>query len=280
METEETYNKNISACYVEDDIASRLIVATMTVCAKLGTSIDLLKIFDYYNSNKLNFFELNYVPNSKHSTVKAFYNCLTITFYINKIKISAKVFPNGSIQIPGCVNYDIIYKSSDMIHKFISVMAERCEGTVIQDINNFSVQNIRIVNIISNFTFNYPIIQERLKNIINKNRFEGIINDTNVWRIASFQPEKYSGINIKYFTLKFRKQYSEKFLKKEKIPSKLDGQISIFVFKSGKGTITGSKNTEELLESYMAIVNVLRTYQDELFIKDFQETGNKLLRIS
>ena len=60
-----------------------------------------------------------------------------------------------------------------------------------------------------------------------------------------------------------------KFLKKEKIPSKLDGQISIFVFKSGKGTITGSKNTEELLESYMAIVNVLRTYQDELFIKDF-----------
>ncbi len=280
MESEEIFNKNILACHTDDDVATKIVIASMTVCANLGTSIDLLKIFDYYCSNKLNFFELNYVPNSKHSTVKAFYNCLTVTFYINKIKISAKVFPNGSIQIPGCVNYDIIHKSSHMIHKFISVMAERCEGTVINDLNNFSVQNIRIVNIISNFTFNYPIIQERLKNIINQNRFEGIINDTNVWRIASFQPEKYSGINIKYFTLKLRKQYSEKFLKKEKIPSKLDGQISIFVFKSGKGTITGSKNTEELLEAYLAITNVLRINQDELFIKDFQETGNKLLRIS
>lgn len=277
METVQTYYKNIKECTTKDGIASDLVVAVMTVCGSLGSPINLLEIFDHYMETGADFYsyELSYVPNSKKTKDnknKAFYNCLNVTFYYSdkdniESKISAKVFPNGSIQIPGCKTIDTVQNVPIVLFNFINRIAEKCKDRIIiQNPELFKLQNVRIVMINSNFSFKQGILLERLKTIINNNRFEGTINSENIWRIASFQPEKYSGCNIRYMTNKCRMDSSDLYTDpNKKIPLKLDGQVSIFIFRSGKGTITGAKTSSDIQEAYHAIINLVRDNKDILF---------------
>jgi len=131
---------------------------------------------------------------------------------------------------------------------------------VISDLENFFVSNVRIVMINSNFSFGSNISQERLKNIMNNDKYS-TENPENVWRIASFQPEKYTGLNSKYLTSDFRHSNTL-----TELPKKIDEQVSILVFRSGKVTITGAKNTTDLLEAYKTITNLVRTNKDSVYI--------------
>lgn len=117
----------------------------------------------------------------------------------------------------------------------------------------------------SNFSFEKGIVQERLKTIINDFKFEGKEQPDYVWRMASYQPERYSGINARYMTKYCRDSISDLFLDNKKIPKKLSGQVSVFVFRSGKGTITGAKNTKDLLETYQVITELVRKNKERLF---------------
>ena len=287
LEDEETFYSNLSKCKTEDKIATELVVAVMTVCGSLGSPIDLLEIFDYYmdinvdESNESSIcetFELSYVPNSKKSKGdknKAFYNCLNITFYYRDLdsiesKIAAKVFPNGSIQLPGCKTIDTVHRAPEILFNFIEDIAKECRikkptAQVIKNPKTFKLKNVRIVMINSNFSFEKGILQERLKTTINNFKFEGKEKPGYIWRMASFQPEKYSGANIRYMTKRCRDETANSFLQGKKIPIKLDGQVSIFIFRSGKGTITGAKNTKDLLETYLAITDLVRKNKNYLF---------------
>jgi len=281
LESQESYYSNLSKCKTTDNIASELIVAVMTVCGSVGSSLDLLEIFDYYIEEGCGLFELSYVPNSKKSKDgnknKAFYNCLNVIFHykdINAIesKIAAKIFPNGSIQLPGCRTIDSVHKTPIIVLNFIKDIAKKCtirkpNIVVIKNPDNFYLQNVRIVMINSNFIFEKGILQERIKNIINNNKYEGNEDPDKIWRMASFQPEKYSGMNARYLTKECRKNNKDIFLENKKIPMKLDGQVSVFIFRSGKGTITGAKNTKDLLETYEAITNLIRNNKDYLLYK-------------
>jgi TATA-box binding protein (TBP) (component of TFIID and TFIIIB) len=282
LETEVIFYNNLSKCKTDDKIATKLVVAVMTVCGTLGSPIDLLEIFDYYMDVGCESFELSYVPNSKKSrgneTGKkntAFYNCLNVTFYYKDIdsvesKIAAKVFPNGSIQLPGCKTIDTVHRAPEILHNFINDIAKECkeknpEINVIKNLDIFALKNVRIVMINSNFSFEKGILQERLKIIINNFKFEGKENPEHVWRMASFQPEKYSGLNSRYMTKRCRDSTTTLYLEGKKIPMKLDGQVSVFIFRSGKGTITGAKNTKDLLETYQAITDLVRKEKKQVF---------------
>lgn len=278
LETEDIFYTNLSKCKTDDKIATELVVAVMTVCGALGSPIDLLEIFDYYMDVGCESFELSYVPNSKKSKGdknKAFYNCLNVTFYYKDIdsiesKIAAKVFPNGSIQLPGCKTIDTVHRAPEILFNFIRDIAEECKEKkpdvqVIKNPTTFILRDVRIVMINSNFSFEKGILQERLKTVINNFKFEGKEKPEYVWRMASFQPEKYSGCNIRYMTDLCRKRTTSLYLESKKIPLKLDGQVSIFIFRSGKGTITGAKNTKDLLEAYNAITALVRKNKKHLF---------------
>lgn len=278
LETEKNFYSNLSKCKTNDEIASELVVAVMTVCGSLGSSIDLLEIFDYYMDVGCESFELSYVPNSKKSKGeknKAFYNCLNVTFYYKDIdsiesKIAAKVFPNGSIQLPGCKTIDAVHRGPEILFNFINDISRECKEKkpdvdVIKNFSLFKLKDVRIVMINSNFSFEKGILQERLKTVINNLKFEGKEKNGHIWRMASFQPEKYSGTNIRYMTKRCRDNTTSFFLEGKKIPIKLDGQVSIFIFRSGKGTITGAKNTKDLLEAYNAIVDLVRENKIHLF---------------
>lgn len=264
LESDEEYFNNLKKC--KDDISSDLVVAVMTVCGSVGSEIDLLTMFDYYLTNGCEF-ELNYVPNSKKSKDgtknRAFYNCLSVLFYYKdsngiESKIAAKIFPNGSIQLPGCRTIETVRKAPEILINFINDYSKLCPKSAIKNPELFKLQNIRIVMINSNFVFESGIVQERLKNVINEQRYEGKMEDVKVWRMATFQPEKYAGVNIRFWTTKTRINYQQHFTEGKKIPMKLDGQVSIFIFRSGKGTITGAKNTKDILEAFRNITDIVR----------------------
>jgi hypothetical protein len=284
LETSEKYASNILKCKTDDDIASDLIVAVMTVCGQLGTNINLLKIFDLYMEGKCDpNFELNYVPNSKKTRDgkknKAFYNCLSVLFYIKdadgiESKIASKIFPNGSIQLPGCRTMDAVTKSPQVLNNFIRDLVVTYPDIIDGTLN---LSGIRIVMINSNFIFQTKtdgtkkqvgIIQERLKDIINANKFEGVDDDVRKWRMATYQPEKYAGVNIRYWTKNARRDYAHYFTENKKLPKKIEGQISIFVFRSGKGTITAAKNSEDLLDAYRAICQLVRDNKKTVLISN------------
>ena len=225
--------------------------------------------------NLLNLVMYPILRKSKGDKNKAFYNCLNVTFYYRDVdsvesKIAAKVFPNGSIQLPGCKTIDTVHRAPEILFNFIEDIAKECKekkdtSQVIKNPSTFELKDVRIVMINSNFSFEKGILQERLKTLVNNFKFEGKDKLGYIWRMASFQPEKYSGCNIRYMTELCRKQTAQSYLDGKKIPLKLDGQVSIFIFRSGKGTITGAKNTKDLLEAYMAITDLVRKNKKYLF---------------
>jgi TATA-box binding protein (TBP) (component of TFIID and TFIIIB) len=266
LEPIDEYYKNIRKCTTEDGISSDVSVAVMTVCGTVGTKINLLNFFDHYIEGNCGEFELSFTPNTKESRAQSrntFYNCLNVLFYYtdpNKItsKISAKIFPNGSIHLPGCRTIEAVHNVPKILYNFIEDIDEISETTIIEDHDLFELTDLRIVLINSNFLFNREILQERIKNTINEARYEGKPTPGKIWRFATFQPEKYAGVNIRYWTRATREKYASYYISHKKIPKKIDGQVSIFIFRSGKGTITGAKNTKDLLEAYLAISDLVR----------------------
>jgi TATA-box binding protein (TBP) (component of TFIID and TFIIIB) len=276
----EDYNNNVSLCKSPDNIASDLVVAVMTVCAELNCVIDLNKIYQMYQDDCSLFnddFKITFAQNSKKNTDgrknKAFYNCLSLSFFYTdlglKSKVVAKIFPNGSVQIPGCRTIGSVYEAPKIVFNFILNLFKLCPNIIKSGELNLSA--IRIVMINSNFYFkhnqnNVGINQEKLKDLINKYKFTGdTSNKLNKWRFATYQPEKYAGVNIRYLTDSARTMYSECFSGTKKIPKKINGQISIFIFRSGKGTITAAKNTKDLLEAYHSICDIVRSHKNQLF---------------
>lgn len=277
VEDNEVFNRNMKQCATSDGFASNLVIATMVVCGSLSSPIDLLGIYNFYDSNREHYttYQLNYVPSSKRTDgeqkLKAFYNSLGIVFHYKDCngvnnKISAKVFPNGSIQLPGCGTNDAVHKGPEMIRDFIVDVATKCRSIdpssrIIKYTDVFKLQNVRVVMINSNFAFHKCILQEKLKTLINTLRFDGHPKPGNVWRIANYQPDKYSGVNARIMTDQCRAEYGWLFLEAKKIPLKIEGQVSVLLFSSGKATITGARSTADLLFAYNHIVNLVRQHQ-------------------
>ncbi len=238
LESRNIFTSNISEC--NSNITSPIKVSLITVCFNLTSNIDLNKLKDVIKS-------------TSSSCSTSFSNCLIINFYINDlgikldkdvledeyIKISAKLFSNGSVQLAGCKTIDIVHKIPKYIYNFLKKLDKK--DNFICDCTKYKLADIRITMIKSDFSFNNKINQEKLKDLINNER---IINSN--WKIALWQPDKYPGVNIKY------------------ISNKSGKIITILVFKSGNAVITGSKNSEDTLDSFNAITNFILNNKDIL----------------
>ncbi len=268
MDTCEDYNRILNECKTNDGIASNLIVAVITVCGTLSSHIDLLTV----SKQNMEGFKMLYEPNKKKKTIEekvsktktksGFYNSLQIVYnYTDSFgltsKISAKIFPNGSIHLTGSRNIETAHNAPIKLFNRIKDIPES-----IKEPNNFKLDNLRIAMIDSNFDFKKCILQERLKEKINEFKFDGTENPENVWRMATFQPEKYPGVNIRFWTESTRRLHYEDYIKQ---PIKINGQVAILIFRSGKCTITGAKNMKDIKEAYDAISNLVRNNENLLF---------------
>lgn len=278
------FNKNLKKCKTKDNIASNLKITMITVCSSLGSQIGLLEIFDYYIEVGNESFELVYIPNSKEKNGeknKAFNNCLNINFYYidcNSIehKISCKLFSNGSLTISGCLTIEAVHNTSKIIYNFVKKIHNeyflKTGNKIIKDVKNFKLSNVRIGLINAMFSFSNKINLEKLTEILNKYRFSGEEENEkeiyeNVWRLPSFRPEKYCAINTKYMTKRCRDKFAELITEEKPIPIKLEGQLTLIIFSTGKCTISSSKSIVDTAELYKIIVTLVRKYQDIVFNK-------------
>lgn len=236
---------------------SGLVVAVITVCGSLSTRINiqrLMELFTLYAADPRNTrdFEMVYAPGSRRE--KTFYNCLSLKFSLTDSagvtsRIIAKIFPNGSISVPGCRTIQAVHEAPARVLDCVRRVSGSDPGHPAADPGLLRLADVRIVMINSNFTFGRVIDQERLKDLLNAAEGQ--------WRTANFQPEKYSGVNIRYFT-RAGLLAAQTFTKSGmKIPFKMSGQLSIFVFRSGKCTITGAKSSSDILEAYTSITKVV-----------------------
>jgi TATA-box binding protein (TBP) (component of TFIID and TFIIIB) len=304
MEKVNDFNNVVKSIKTTDDIASDLKVSVLTIGAELGSLIDLSYLFKKFEKNKhkkdsknkerfdnglpfkkyylvddltYNDFTLKYKPECRKSAKKEvitrsnggrsnkkqkshFYNSLYISFgYKQSKNISVKVFPNGKIGITGNRNIEISHEIPVIIEKFIKKF-KKC----IKEPKKFGLKNQRIDMINSNFKFKSPIKQNTLKNLVNEYKFNG---KTGSWRISTFQPGRYSGAKCKWWSEKAKDKYRKNIITGKKVPKKVNGQVSINIFRSGSVNIMGSKSSADLYGAYNTITTLVRNHQDEIFIK-------------
>jgi len=205
---------------------------------------------------------------SKTKVKTSFYNCLKMSFTFQETNnISCKIFPNGLLHITGSKTIEVAHAIPQLLYQFINN-----NQPAIKEPELFQLKDQRIVMINTNFALkvsskeslmSLKLNQELFKNILNTNYS---ISNGGCIRLATFYPEQYPGINIKFWTKKALLQYKEHLATSKKIPkNKIDGQISIFIFKSGKISITAAKNSADLEEAYKGIIEIIRKHP-EIFI--------------
>lgn len=200
---------------------------------------------------------------------KFFFNSLYIEFpyesktpdpdglYTKAKKINVKLFTNGKMGVTGSRSIEIAHEIPEIIFKFLKKFPK-----AILEPEKLSLKNKKINMINSNFRLSHPLKQQKLKDIVNDYRFDGKSGE---WRIATFQPGKYAGVNCKYWTPGARDNYRKNVLSGKKVPKKLNGQVTVLVFRSGSASITGAKSSKELYEAYENITKIARNNQSELF---------------
>lgn len=243
--------------------STQLKPSTITVCFDIGTKINIKNVVDTFNTNFMNhdiFQQINYKEGTKKSKKKelndAFYNqcsiVLSITDDESKIqsqtsKINIFIFPNGSFRTVGCRTIKTVTIMINEIFCFFKYN----KGLVV-DQDKLSLNNVRITMINSDFKLNRKIKQKKLFDII-CNEYT-IKNGGNI-KSCLYDPDKYPGINIKYIKDLAKIESSKTYTRKGR--KKIEGEVSVLIFRSGSIIITGYKKPIEAKNAYDYINKIL-----------------------
>lgn len=247
--------------------------STITVCFDIGTKINIKNVVDTFNTNFDNhdiFQKIKYKEGTKKSKKKelndAFYNqcsmVLSITDNESKIqnqtsKINIFIFPNGSFRTVGCRTIKTVTIMINEIFCFF-----KYNNGLVLDKDKLSLNNIRITMINSDFKLNRKIKQKKLFDIIcNEYTIE---NDGNI-KSCLYDPDKYPGINIKFLKDVSKIDSSKSYTRKGR--KKIDGEVSVLIFRSGSIIITGYKKPIEAKYAYEYINQILLKHSDIVLYK-------------
>lgn len=195
-----------------------------------------------------------------------FFNC--VMFYMQcgfEKPVHIKIFQNGSLQLSGVQTIEM-EKIDEIIECILILVKEATEefpNLICVKSDNIVNTNITMIN--SNFKITsdpkWKINQKRLQTIINENhRVENGGNWTGVTKT-----EKYPGLNAKYIFNEYLDDYDP--LSKKKI----NGQVTVLIFRSGCIIITGYSVWEHGIEAYNKIINVIRSnFKEICFIDELE----------
>ena len=209
-------------------------ISNLVVCASL-----IGKDFD--DEVQFNLSNLQFIFDDVRKT---FNNCMTITHTYNGTKVSTKIFTNGRIQMAiGSGNISLAMKELWRIYTIIKFN----KNAYIVDADNFEKLDIYDVKVIlanSNFDIGPCIKQTKMKDaLVEKYRLD-----------ATFNPDKYPGINLKL------------------------EHVSVFIFKSGKIIITASKTVKGLKDAYLFINTIIKNEKHDICYIDPIEIKKKALK--
>jgi len=168
-----------------------------------------------------------------------FYNQVTIGYQDSLSTKKVKIFPNGSLQVAGCVDISDCHRFIDQLQVILMAIY----GV------HLPRSTFRIVMINSNFSLNYSINLMNVITAFEKENFSIV-----------FDPDRYSAVKIKFKPVEDGKQ------------------ITTSIFASGSIIITGAENLNEVSEAYVKIVSVLNSCRGVYVeaspsIKDFDYFG-------
>ena len=254
----------LSISFPENEIvqATKLKPSTITVCFDINTKINIknvVKTFEKTYKNHDVFQSIKYKSGTKKSKDKelndAFYNQCSMVLCIeddeSKIekqtsKINVFVFPNGSFRTVGCRT---IKTCTIMINELFCFF--KYNKDMVENPSQFSLKNIRISMINSDFKLSRKIKQKKLFNLLKEYTIE---NGGNI-RNNTFNPDKYPGINVKFIKDTTKVNSSIKFTRKGR--KKIDGEVSILIFRSGSIIITGYKKPMEAKDAFDYICKLI-----------------------
>lgn len=268
---------------------TKLRISTMTATCKSGVLIELKHItnlakpVDYFSEN-CGIIKIIYgknisgmckkdVEGKKNNKKKVFFNQATIVFRIrfNKIirEINIKIFSNGGVQMTGLKSKEEgIYAVNNLFQ-----ILKSCEGEIeekdeegniitknmklIDNFENFKINNFNIVLINSDFASEFEIKRDVLHKVLQ--------NQYHIF--STYEPCIYPGVNAKYY---WNNAYSNHPFKGKcycdnYCEGKGDGngesdckKITISTFQSGNVIITGARSLDQINDAYKFINSVFK----------------------
>jgi TATA-box binding protein (TBP) (component of TFIID and TFIIIB) len=189
--------------------------------------------------------------------------------------INIKLFKNGRVQMTGLKN------ENDGIEaiQFLVDYLKQFDNILIADLDNIQIANYRIVNI--NNTFNLFMKIDR------KNLYDILIQNTNLY--ISHDRQRSPGILI-YYKFNCNNKLKDGLchciddLKcKGKGCNGTCKNVTIIIYESGKGTVTGANSMVQAIEAYEFIKNIIlqnRTNIVKLCVDDIQISEKELNALS
>ena len=248
---------------------SALNLVTVSINSKIDVLINVRdnNIINWLKTKKdISFREQKKKKNTEGKKDR-FFNC--VMFYMqcgfNK-PVHIKIFQNGSLQLSGVQTIDM-EKIEEIVECILILIKEASkEYPSIVTVNSDEIGSINITMINSNFK-----ISEDEKWKINQKKLQAIINDNHriehggKWAGVT-KTEKYPGLNGKYIYNEYLDDYDP--LSKKKV----QGQVTILIFRSGAIIITGYRVWEHGIEAYNEIINIINNNFNEVcFIDELED---------
>jgi len=211
------------------------------------------------------------IPPKKKTSKKAFYNQVTILMKPKNNRarnyINIKVFKNGSLQMTGCKDMDDF---NNVAHTLINILTKGKDiynrhGKIRKHINyiespaKIGLFDIKIRMINSNFNMPYKIDRKKLSKLLTK-YYGKYTKDKEIGYVEhKYSPNStHSCVNIKYKDIATGTSL---------IPDNIK-RPSIFVFQTGSIIITGAKNLQHIIASYIFIQLILEKFLNKVKIID------------
>jgi TATA-box binding protein (TBP) (component of TFIID and TFIIIB) len=148
-----------------------------------------------------------------------FYNQVSLGYIDQFSAKSAKIFPNGSVQVAGCSSLSDCTRILDQLRHILA--------TVMQ-MDSLTCAEPRIVMINTNFSLNSHInLMETTRLFASSKKFSSV----------TFDPDRYSAVKIKFK------------------PGNDMKQVTVSMFSTGKTIITGAETLKEIVFAYKMIVD-------------------------
>ena len=202
-------------------------VTTITITANLNTSLDIKYIREFFNKKQT----LNVKSKQSKHVVRwtmsqtTFYNQVSIFYDDHRSRKSAKIFPNGAIQVAGCSDLPECKRVLKHITCIVSHITKR----------KIKVSDFNVAMINTNFSLNFSV-----------NLYEIFNSFQNVGYNTTYNPDRYAAVKIKI----------------EVLPKRF---ITASIFGSGKVIMTGARCLEEISLTYEIIMKIICENQYSVF---------------
>lgn len=219
-------------------LSESLRISTITLCCNFNTSIDFSKLC------------IEYPPKNQGQ----FYNSFIFnwhTKYQYKTLVSVKIFPNGKVQIAGV---NSIKSCAYIIRKIHNKISNFCSPEP-------KITNLNIAMINSDFKLTKILNLINMCEILSKQNIQSGGNFSSI----IYQPIKYPAINSKFITDNNIQSFHE-HIYQHSHKKKFKKNISILIFRSGSIIITGGNDIDDYYETYMYILNLIKTNSKSIII--------------